>query len=98
MERVNNITQLPDDEVATLGQIHMEPFWMWAICETPGCLHRTPFALAPFIIRWGPDTTTNRLRRALRCRKCGVKGATIHHPSWENMRIGFEIFPVDWDG
>lgn len=37
--------------------------------------------LAPFIIRWGPDASSDILRGAAVCRKCGHKGATLVHPS-----------------
>jgi hypothetical protein len=62
------------------------------VCE--GCLHRTPVAFVPLIIRWGPDASSDMLRRSARCTKCGRKGAALQHPSWARMDIGFEPFPV----
>ena len=38
--------------------------------------------LAPFVIRWGPDASSDVLRERLKCAKCGKKGATLKHPSW----------------
>ena len=42
--------------VATLGQLHRPPGWVWVYCARhyPLCQHRAPMALAPLIIRWGP--------------------------------------------
>jgi hypothetical protein len=31
-------------------------------------------ALTPFIIRWGPDTSSDRLRACARCGQCGHSG------------------------
>jgi len=61
--------------VPTLGQIHRPPGWLWLICDRyPPCLHRAPVALAPLIIRWGPDASSDMLRRSARCQVCGHKG------------------------
>ena len=57
-------------------------------------MHRKPVAFVPFIIRWGPDASTDMLRRSARCTKCGRKGAALQHPSWAGMDVGFEPFPV----
>ena len=58
------------------------------------CLHSTPVALVPFIIRWGPGASSDVLRRSARCTKCGRKGATLQHPVWAGADVGFESFPV----
>jgi hypothetical protein len=47
------------------------------------------------IIRWGPDATSELLRRSARCTKCGREGAVLQHPSWAGMYVGFEPFPVN---
>jgi hypothetical protein len=41
--------------------------------------HYRPIALAPFIIRWGPDISSDVLRRSVRC---AHKRALLTHPSW----------------
>ena len=53
---------------------------MWVYCER--CQHRSPTALAPSIIRWGPEASSDLLRRSARCTECGGKGATIHIQGW----------------
>jgi hypothetical protein len=35
----------------TLEQVRRGHPWCWVVCER--CLHRTPVAFVPFIIRWG---------------------------------------------
>jgi hypothetical protein len=57
-------------------------------------MHRTPVAFVLFIIRWGPDASSDLHRRSPRCTKCGRKGAALQHPSWAGMHVGFEPFPV----
>jgi hypothetical protein len=76
---------------STLEQLRHGTSWCWLICER--CLHRTPVAFVPFIIRWGPDASSDMLRRSARCYKRGRKGAVLQHPSWAGMHIGFEPFP-----
>jgi hypothetical protein len=51
--------------VPTLGQIHRPPGWLWLHCTryVPLCQHRAPMAIAPFVIRWGPDASSDMLRR-----------------------------------
>jgi hypothetical protein len=65
--------------------------WCWVVCEH--CMHRTPVAFVPFIIRWGPDASRDMLRRSARRTKCGRNGAALQHPSWAGMHVGFEPFP-----
>jgi hypothetical protein len=82
--------------VATLGQLHRPPGWVWVICDRyPPCLHRAPMALAPFVIHWGPDASGDLLRRCARCTACGHKGATLQHPGWVGNGFAcWETFPV----
>jgi hypothetical protein len=82
--------QLPGPR-PTLGQLHRS-HWTWVCCEK--CLHRAPMALVPLIIRWGAETSSDRLRQSARCTKCGYKGATLQHPGWAGTHIGFQPFPV----
>lgn len=52
------------------------------------CGHYRMIPLAPYVIRWGFDTSSDVLRRNLRGIACGQKGAVIQHPGWRP-------FPVD---
>ena len=76
----------------TLGQLREHQCWLWVNC--PRCLHSTPTALAPLIIRWGPDASSDVLRQRARCAKCGHKGATLQIPSWADSEIGRAPFPA----
>ncbi len=49
------------------------------MCEK--CQHHAPLACAVAVIRWGPNTSSDKLRRCARCTACGNKGATIQHPA-----------------
>jgi hypothetical protein len=51
-------------------------------------------AIAPLIIRWGPDASSDMLRRSARCSKCGTQGATLMLPSWVSTTVGFAPFLV----
>ena len=41
-----------------------------------------PVALAPLIIRWGEEASSDVLRRSARCARCGRNGASLTAPSW----------------
>jgi len=56
---------------------------------------QAPMALAPLIIRWGPDTSSDKLRQCARCTACGHKGATLQHPGWIENGVGWQPFPVE---
>lgn len=86
-------TRAPE-RVATLGEIHTAPHWFWLYCEGQDCGHCAPMAIAPFVIRWGPNESSDRLRRCARCTVCGRKGATLRHPSWYDSQVGWQPFPV----
>jgi len=95
----------PPGPVPTLGELQRgTPKWVWAICnglDASGriaCLHRAPLALAPFVIRWGPDASSNVMRERLRCAKCGHRGAVIQHPGWMGAQVGEQPFPAEWVG
>ena len=51
--------------VHSLGEIRRNTPWLWLNC--PACRHYRPIALAPLIIRWGPDVSSDVLRRSARC-------------------------------
>src|SRR5260370_37048385 len=79
--------------VPTLGQLRRETCWLWLYCRT--CGRGVPAALAPFIIRWGADASSDILRRNARCGDCGAKGVTLMHPGWRDLQAGASPFPVE---
>lgn len=78
---------------ATLGEIRQDCPWIWLYCTRGNCLNKVPVALAPFIIRWGPDASGDLIRQRMRCTACGSLGATLQHPSVDGLNI-VESFPV----
>jgi hypothetical protein len=60
-----------------------------ARAEGQGCWRSVPTALAPLIIRLGPNASSDILRRSARCAHCGGKGAPVIRPSWGGMHTGF---------
>lgn len=85
--------------VPTLGDLQRgDCKWVWAHChplrDAFPCGHAAPLALAPFVIRWGPDMSSDMLRRNLRCTACDRRGAVIQHPSWGGSHIGWQPFPL----
>ena len=84
----------PARPIATLAQLRKHQCWLWVNCTRWGCLRRTPMALAPAIIRWGPDASSDVLRQRVRCSGCGSKGATLRIPSWVDAEIGLAPFPI----
>jgi hypothetical protein len=81
--------------IATLGELHRPPdlLWLYCTCSSPLCQHRAPMALAPLVIRWGPDTSSDILGRCARCQRCGHKGATLQYPGWIENGVGWQPFP-----
>ena len=80
----------------TRNIIMVHPGWFWVICGRFGfCFHKAPMAIAPLVIRWGADVSSDRLRRCARCTICGHKGATLQAPSWYDGVTGHQPFPVD---
>jgi hypothetical protein len=77
--------------VPTLAELRKSSAWVWVYCEK--CLHRSPVAFVPLMIRWGGDASSDKLRRCARCTACGHKGATLQAPGWAGEQIGFEPFP-----
>ena len=82
----------PPEPPATLESMQRNPKWIWLYCRA--CPHKAPTAIAPFVIRWGPNTPAAMLRRSARCSRCGAKGAGTMHPSWGDTNIGWHPFPV----
>lgn len=74
----------------TLAKLQRETRWVWVVCN--GCGHFHPVTLAQFVIRWGPDASSDRLRQSARCGRCGTKGAVLQHPSWTGSETGFKTY------
>jgi hypothetical protein len=84
-------------EPPTLEQLRQASCWWWVHCLNVRCLHKTPTAIMPYIIRWGAEASSDRLRASARCSRCGARGATLQHPSWGGREIGWTPFPVsEW--
>jgi hypothetical protein len=64
---------LPPPSVTTMGPIRR--FDAVAVNLVSARGHLRPIALAPFMIRWGPDVSSDVLRRSARCTQCGQKSA-----------------------
>jgi len=77
----------------TLGDLHRATPWPRLNCER--CQHHAPLACAVAVIRWGADTSSDKLRHSARCTLCGHKGATIQRPSWGGKDVGFLPFPLN---
>jgi hypothetical protein len=79
----------------TLAELRATTSWFWVICNR--CPHRAPMAFVPLMIRWGGDTSSDKLRSCARCTACGNRGATIQHPGWVDISVGFQPFPTSSD-
>ena len=82
-----------DSEVPTLGQMQRSTPWIRLACDGLNCAHSKPVAVAPFVIRWGADTSSNVLRRRARCTACGHLGCATMHPGVTGLLL--DPFPVD---
>ena len=76
----------------TLGDLHRATPWLWLHCEK--YQHYAPLVCAVPVIRWGAQTSSDKLRQCARCTACGNKGATIQHPGWGGTDVGFLPFPT----
>jgi len=83
----------PLPQVPTIGELRHNTPWLWLNC--PACRHYRPIALAPLIIRWGAEVSSDTLRRSTRCTRCGHKGAILTYPSWVGLTVGFAPFPIE---
>jgi hypothetical protein len=81
--------------VPTLAELRGASPWFWVYCKQNDCTHKAPMAFVPLMIRWSADASSDRLRRAARCTRCGGKGATLMHPSYVDRIVGFQPFPAD---
>ncbi len=84
---------------ASLGAIRRLTSWVWLYCDNVDhrgiCGHYCAIPLAPFIIRWGKDASSDLLRKSFVCSKCGARTTSIKHPSWADRQIGFQMFPSE---
>ena len=75
----------------TLGVLHRgDPHWVWLYCTNHfvNCHHSRAVAVAPYVIRWGPEVSSGVLRTRMRCLECGHRGAQVITPSYIDRRIG----------
>jgi hypothetical protein len=84
--------RMPTTPIATLADLRRVTPWLWVICAR--CLHRAPTALAPWIIRWGAEASSDMLRRSARCSECVGKGATIQIPGWGGLQTPVRGWPT----
>jgi len=82
----------------TLAEIRRAAPWLWLWCRNFHCRHKGPIALAPLIIRWGGDASSDLLRQSVRCKLCGSKGADLQHPSVRSsdIALAFHARAEDW--
>ena len=82
----------------TLDQLRQAAPWLWVWCRNSHCRHRAPMALAPLIIRWGGDASSDLLRRSARCTHCRSKGADLQHPSARSsdIALAYHTRAEDW--
>jgi hypothetical protein len=87
----------PIGPIPTLGQLRRDTPWLWVYCTAGirrNCVHKAPMALAPLIIRWGEDASSNVLRQRARCTACGTLGAMLQHPGHVDSIVGLAPFPT----
>lgn len=83
---------------ATMGDlIRNDPRWLWLHCANTDCGHKRAVAVVPFVIRWGANAPSDRLRRSMRCVKCGHSGALTYSPAWIDTNVRWQPFPDDGD-
>jgi hypothetical protein len=78
----------------TLEEMRKSTPWLWVHCANSRCLRTVPMALTPLIIRWGPNASSDVLRRAGRCTRCGHRWVTLQIPGWAGAHVGVAPFPV----
>ena len=83
-----------DQSAKTLQAYRNWTPWFWLWCGNPECGRSVPIAVVPLIIRWGPNASIEKLKRAALCAVCGHKGATIGGRSWVDPKIGFQPWPI----
>jgi hypothetical protein len=68
---------------ATLADLRAVTPQLWGICAR--CVRRTPTALAPWIIRWGAEASSDMLRRLARCTESDARP----QPSKSQVRVDY---------
>jgi len=81
--------------IRSIAELQQSSRWFWVYCEGERCGHSSAMAITPLVIRWGPETSPDLLRRSARCTRCGRKRTTLRHPSWTSTILGFEEFPAE---
>jgi hypothetical protein len=66
-----------------------------ALVELFGCRRWVAVPLAPFIIRWGADASSDLLRKNPRCTKCGHRGGLLQMPSHHSLETPYQPFPTE---
>src|SRR5215510_4179632 len=90
----------PDNPRPTLEQLRQGAPWLRVWCRNCHCRHKAPMALAPLIIRWGGDASSDVFRRSARCTYCRRKGADLQHPSARSsdIALAYHTRTEDWAG
>jgi len=88
----------PNTQRPTLAEMRQGAPWLWVWCRNVNCRRKSPMALAPLIIRWGGDASSDLLRQSARCKHCGSKGADLQHPSARSSDITLALHAraEDW--
>jgi len=66
-----------------------------APADASHCAHMRAVAIAPWVIRWGPDDWEDMLRRNGRRAECGAKSVALQHSSWGGSDTGWAPMPID---
>jgi hypothetical protein len=89
----------PPGPLPTIGELQRDaPHWCWIYCGNAFCarIYRpTAITLAPYVIRWGAEASSNMLRRCARCTVCGHKGATLSHQGDDPEHDNYAAFPAE---
>ena len=78
---------------ATLASARRDHVWLWICCRNPKCGRQVPLAIAPLIIRLGPDYEFEEFRSRAACSECGHRGVLTMMPSWGGSDIGWMPWP-----
>jgi hypothetical protein len=75
--------------VATLGELHHPPGWVWVHCTryVPLCQHRAPMALAPLVIRWGPDASSRQASTLRSLHRLRPQGRDVAASRLDRVRL-----------
>jgi hypothetical protein len=84
----------PPGPVPTISDLAGAYGWVWAHCVV-ACNHSAAIPLAPIIARLGTESSSDRLRAALKCSKCGRREMEINLPSWGDINSGYAKLPLD---